>query len=112
MRVMEPENNGSKGMVRIFRTRAERELLVEKYQVAGITAREFARQEGISYQTFCSWLKNLRREEKRVEFKEVKAEGLLSGGEILEIEIGKARVRIYRECGVEFIKGLLAGLRS
>jgi transposase-like protein len=40
---------------------AERETLVRAYEESGLTQKAFARQEGVKYTTFVSWVQECRR---------------------------------------------------
>jgi transposase-like protein len=40
---------------------AERETLVRAYEESGLTQKAFARQEGVKYTTFVSWVQGCRR---------------------------------------------------
>jgi transposase-like protein len=40
---------------------AERETLVRAYEASGLTQKAFAKQEGVKYTTFVSWVQECRR---------------------------------------------------
>ena len=40
---------------------AEREALVQAYEESGLTQKAFAKQEGVKYTTFVSWVQECRR---------------------------------------------------
>jgi transposase-like protein len=40
---------------------AERETLVRTYEASGLTQKAFAKQEGVKYTTFVSWVQECRR---------------------------------------------------
>ena len=52
---------------------AERETLVRAYEESGLTQKAFAKQEGVKYTTFVSWVQECRRRrpEPKIGFSEL-----------------------------------------
>lgn len=87
-----------------------REELLGRFERSGLSAAEFARQQGLNYTTFCGWRKRWERARALPAFVQVEvAPG--AGSEGLRVEFGdQARMEIHSEKQVALAARLIQQL--
>ena len=93
-------------------TRAtERETLVRAYEKSGLTQKAFAKQEGVRYSTFVSWVQEHRRRSAtpKVGFAELTMPRAVAGVAPLEVQLADGT--IIRGSHVEEVARLLQLIR-
>ena len=90
---------------------AERETFVRAYEESGLTQKAFAKQEGIKYTTFVSWVQEHRRRRPRpkVGFAELTLPRAVAGVAPLEVQLADGT--IIRGSHVEEVARLLQLVR-
>jgi len=87
---------------------AERETLVQAYEESGLTQKAFAKQEGVNYTTFVSWVQESRRGRRgpKVKFTELRLPGAAA-----PLEVQLADGTMIRGSNVEAVAQLLRLVR-
>ena len=89
---------------------ARREQLLVEFERSGLSAAEFARQQGLTYTTFCGWRKRWEKAKSLPSFVQVEV-APYAGTEELVIEAGsQTRVRINRVGQVALAAALIEAL--
>ncbi len=89
---------------------AERETLVQAYEASGLTQKAFAKQEGVKYTTFVSWVQECRRRRTgpKIGFTELTLPRAVSA---TPLEVQLADGTIIRSSKVEDVARLLQLVR-
>lgn len=89
---------------------ARREELLVEFERSGLSAAEFARQQGLTYTTFCGWRKRWQRTKSLPSFVQVEV-APCAGTDELVIEVGvQARIRINRVGQIALAAALIEAL--
>ena len=99
---METKDNIQKG----WRTREQKQEIIQQWQQSGKTRKEFCMEQGISYNSLVSWCKELRDKKSSNGFTEVKlnqttslfAQVLLPGG---------IKIDFYQSIPAELIRSFI-----
>jgi len=73
----------------------ERAELLERFDEASVSAKAFARSEGIKYPTFMYWLKARKRKARSQGFIEIAHEPALRAEQGIEIFAGNVALRVF-----------------
>lgn len=89
---------------------ARREQLLVEFEQSGLSAAEFARQQGLTYTTFCGWRKRWEKAKALPSFVQVEV-APCAGTEELVIEMGVlARMRVNRVGQIALATALIEAL--
>jgi len=90
---------------------ARRSQLLAAFDRSGLSAADFARQQGVPYTTFCGWRQRRDRGQASPAFVQVELDPSAPPSELL-IEVGAARLRVGSEAQLPLAAGLLRLLRE
>jgi hypothetical protein len=90
---------------------ARRAQLLSAYDRSGLSAADFARQQGVHYTTFCGWRHRRDRGQARPAFVQVEMAPSAPPSELV-IEVGLARLRVGSVAQLPLAAGLVRLLRE
>ena len=84
-----------------YRSREAHAELVGRFELLGITAKEFCRREGLNYWTFCNWRRRLRQERAEQPLVQIKPLQPVAPSGTVTVRMSLAEVMVEVECGAE-----------
>ena len=98
---METENNVQKG----WRTREQKEEIIQQWQQSGKSRREFCQEHQISYNSLVGWCKQFKDQKTSPGFSEVKIQEV--SGLYAQVHlVGGIRIDFFQALPVEYFRSL------